>query len=180
MRRHFRRSTSALSVVLALVGAFAVGYGHHDAAAQDATPTSMVGHPLVGTWIVDPEPENPANTPSLVVYTADGIVIDPVAGFAGSWRATGPRTAVFTLSGISEETGSYLVIRGPVEVEEATDATNGPYTVTIVGADGTVLATDQGTGHATRLPAESGEAGTPLARFPTWTPATPEAATPAP
>ena len=57
--------------------------------------------------------------------------------------------------------------------------TNGPYTVTIVGADGTVQATVEGTGRSSRLPAESGEPGTPLAGFPTWTPATPEASTPA-
>ena len=170
-------ATFVLAAVLALLGAFAAGLPHRDAGAQDATPDAMADHPLVGTWIVDPEPDNPANTPSLVVYTADGIVLDPVAGFAGSWQATGPRTAVFTLSGIFEETGSYLVIRGPVEVEEATDTIDGPYTVTIVGADGTVLATDQGTGHATRLLAESGEAGRPLAGFPTWPAATPEAAT---
>jgi len=32
----------------------------------------------------------------------------------------------------------------------------------------------------TRLPAQSGDPGMPLAGFPTWTQATPEAATPAP
>jgi hypothetical protein len=129
---------------------------------------------VVGTWIVDPEPENAANMPSLVVYTSDGIVLDPVAGFAGTWEATGARSAVFTLSGIFED-GTYLVIRGPTEVDAATDTITGPYTVTIVAADGTVLNTVEGTGHSTRLPARSGEPGTGLAGFPVWTPAPPEA-----
>ena len=72
----------------------------------------------------------------------------------------------------------YIAIRGPIEVEEATDMINGPYTVTIVGADGTVQATVEGTGRSTRLPAESGEPGMPLAGFPTWEPAPPPDATP--
>jgi hypothetical protein len=138
----------------------------------------MVGHPMVGTWIVDPERDNTADVPSLVVFTPDGIVVDPVAGFAGSWQATGPRTGVFTLSGIDAGSGSYLVIRGTFEVDVATDTMSGPYSVTIVGADGTVLATTQGTNRLTRLPAQSGDAGTPLAGFPAWTPATPTPATP--
>ena len=181
MKRHLVLSTLVFAVVLTVIGSFAVGLSHRGADAQDATPAAMVGHPLVGTWIVDPEPDNPANVPSIVVFTSDGIVIDPVAGFAGSWEATGPRTAVFTLSGIFEDgSGSYIAIRGPIEVDEATDTSTDPYTVTIVGADGTVLATDQGTARLTRLPAQSGDPGMPLAGFPTWTQATPEAATPAP
>ena len=62
---------------------------------------------------------------------------------------------------------------------QTTDTISGPYTVTIVGADGTVLTTIEGTSRLTRFPAQSGEMGTPLAGFPTWIPATPAAATPA-
>jgi hypothetical protein len=175
--------SDAISRRNALAGLSAGGLGAalaasaSSAAAEKATPTIMTGHPMVGTWIVDPEPENTANMPSILIYTSDGIVIDPVAGFGGSWEATGARTGVFTLSGIFED-GTYLVIRGPVEVDEATDTTTGPYTVTVVGADGTVLNTMKGTGHTTRLPARSGEPGTPLAGFPTWIPATPAGGTP--
>jgi len=177
------RSPSAITRRTALAGLGAGGLGlalaTRPAAAQDATPAAMAGHPLVGTWIVDPEPDNPANVPSLVTYSSDGIVIDPVAGFAGSWEPTGPTTAVFTLSGIpGDGSGGYIAIRGPIEIDEATDTTTGPYTVTIVGADGTVQATVEGTGRAIRLPAQSGEPGMPLAGFPTWTPASPTAATP--
>jgi len=179
------RSPSAITRRTAIAGLGAGGLGltlaaaARPASAQDATPVPMAGHPLVGTWIVDPEPDNPANVPSLVTFSSDGIVIDPVAGFAGSWAATGPRTAVFTLSGIpGDGSGSYIAIRGPIEVNEAADTTTGPYTVTIVGADGTVQATVEGAGRAIRLPAESGDPGMPLAGFPTWTlapPATPTA-----
>jgi hypothetical protein len=178
------QATHALSRRTALAGISATGLGlalaatTHHASAQDATPTSMAGHPMVGTWIVDPERDNTADVPSLIVFTPDGTIIDPVAGFAGSWQATGPRTGVFTLSGIDAGSGSYLVIRGTFEVDEATDTMSGPYSVTIVGADGTVLATTQGTNQLTRLPAQSGDAGTPLAGFPAWTPATPTPGTP--
>ncbi len=180
MRRHPMVTTFALIAGLALVGVLSSGLAHRGAVAQDATPVAMAGHPLVGTWIVDPEPNNPANVPSLVSFTADGIVIDPVAGFAGSWEATGPQTATLTLIGIDEAAGSYLIIRSIVEVDAAADTINGPDTVTIVGADGTVLATVEETGRLTRLPAQSGEVGTPLAGFPTWIPATTAAGTPAP
>jgi hypothetical protein len=47
------------------------------AAAQDATPTPMAGHPLVGTWIVDRNPDDPTEIPTYNVLTADGGLIDP-------------------------------------------------------------------------------------------------------
>jgi hypothetical protein len=136
----------------------------------------MAGHPIIGTWIVDNDINAPANRPSLVTFSSDGIVIDPVAGFAGSWEATGELTGVFTLSGISAD--NYLLIRGPLEVDEAGQPVAGAYTVTVVGADGAVLDTVEGTGQFSRFPARSGEPGTGLVGFPTWSPATPEAGTP--
>lgn len=171
---------TAVSRRTAFVGLGAAGAGMALAAsarktsAQDATPAAMAGHPIVGTWIVDNDTTSPTNMPSLVTLSSDGIVIDPVAGFAGSWEATGERTGVFTLAGISADgPGSYLLIRGPLETDEAGAPVATPYTVTIVGADGSVLDTVEGTGQFIRFPAQSGEPGTGMAGFPTWTPAPP-------
>ena len=181
--RQTDRSISRRTALNALgAGGFGVALAataRHATAQGSASPAAMAGHPLVGTWIVDPDVTSPTNMPSLLVNTADGIVIDPVAGFAGSWQATGPRTAVATICGfIDDGTGGYLIIRGRDEVDETGDIAGGLYTVTIVGPDGTVLATDEGTSRTIRLSAESGEVGESLPGFPTWMPATPAAATP--
>src|SRR6186713_2740706 len=92
---HLSRRT-ALSGVGA--GAAALGFGHlNRAAAQEATPTAMAGHPFVGTWIIgDPT----GGEPTTNIITADGGLIDPTVGAAGVWTATGARTADFTLIAI--------------------------------------------------------------------------------
>src|SRR5919112_3655547 len=152
-------------------------------AAQDATPTAMAGHPLVGTWIVDRNPADPAEMPTTNVITADGGVIDPSVGAAGVWAATGPDTADFTLIAIFEEgmavTGqqtqggsSYFVVRGSLAVDAGGDPATATVSQTHVAPDGTVL--DQlaeGTSTYLRLKVEPQDAvGQPLAGFPAWAP----------
>jgi hypothetical protein len=150
------------------------------ASAQDASPVRMAGHPLVGTWIVDREADDTADAPTLLVYTADGSVIDPLLAAGGAWQATGPRSATVTLLGLIEGgAGGYIAIRSTVEIDEAGTSVAGSHTVTIVAPDGTVRNTVQGHGGATRFPIEGpAAAGTPLPGVPTWTPAPPPAATP--
>ena len=64
------------------------------AAAQEATPVPMAGHPLVGTWIVDRNPADPTDTPTYNIFTADGAIIDPTVGgagvHAGNWASGCP------------------------------------------------------------------------------------------
>ena len=116
----------------------------------------------------------------MVVFTADGGLLDPSQGVAGAWQATGPRSAAWTLVAFIEQgAGGYLAVRSTGEVDEGGDTLDGPYSITFVGADGTVMASGEGMSHYRRLQIEPIEAaGTPLAGFPTWTPATPAAATP--
>ena len=67
---------------------------------QEATPTTMTGHPLVGTWLLDVDADDPANAPEVTVFTADGAYISVDAeGFPnhGVWEATGERTAGLTI-----------------------------------------------------------------------------------
>ncbi len=179
--RRFAVLVSVLTIALlglAVAGGSAVG-----SAAQDATPAALAEHPLVGTWIVDTEVDNEADAPSVTVFGADGTVLDASAdgATAGTWEATGSSTATVVLVGVFEEEGfggSYYV-RIEIEVDEAGETFEGPYTFTVVAADGTVLETGELMAQGTRLhvpPAEA--AGTPLPEIPTWTPATPEAGTP--
>ena len=170
-------------VAAVLVGA--VGSGHSvGTAPQGAPPAATAGHPLVGTWIVDPEPDDPTNPPSFDVYMADGTAINigSEGATAGAWEATGPRTATVTIVGLfgGQGSGTIFIIRANVEVDEAGQSFTAPHSFTLVAADGTVLAAAQGgAARGPRIAPEPAEAvGTPLAGLPTWTPATPQAGAP--
>jgi hypothetical protein len=180
------RSSSAVTRRAALAGlgvaglGAAVGARPRRAAAQDATP-AMAGHPLVGAWIVDRNPDSDAEPPTVYVFTADGAVIDPLVGAAGAWQATGPRSAAWTIAGYPTEAvgPGYFIIRTTAEVDDAGATYTGTASVTIVGPDRTVVGGFPTTPHGTRLPIEAVDAGgSPLAGFPTWTPEPPSDATP--
>lgn len=171
-RRAVLRRSAALSAALGLGGL-------HRATAQDATPVSMADHPLVGTWVVDRNRDDPTDMPTTNVLTADGGLTDPSVGAAGVWAATGERTADFTLIAIFAELESYFIVRGTLEVDAAGDTATATASHTHVASDGTVLdQVAQGISNYIRLRIEPLDAvGQPLAGFPAWTP-TP-AATPA-
>ena len=158
--------------------AFAASLG--SAAAQDATPYPMAGHPAIGAWIVDRNPDEPSFSPVINIYTADGGISDPIGGVGGAWLPTGPRTAIFTLLGlINDGPPGYIVIRGTNEYDAAGMISTAPYVVDIVGPDGKVVATMRAKNRATRLTvASEAEGGTPLEGVRPWIPATPTDATP--
>jgi len=180
------RSPSAVSRRAALAGLGAVGAGlalataTRQVAAQDATPTAMAGHPIVGTWIIVRDITNTTEVPVVVVFTADGGFIDPGQGVAGAWESTGPRSAAMTIIPFTDGgAGGYAVVRGTWEIDEGGDAMSGPAAVTVVTPDGTVVAGVELSSRATRLKVEPmANAGQALAGFPTWTPAPPVDATP--
>jgi hypothetical protein len=184
------RTTDALSRRTALAGLGATGLGlalaaaTHHASAQDATPTAMAGHPMVGTWIIDRSPGDPTDAVTAVVYTADGGWIDPLVGAAGTWQATGPHSAAWTAIGlVGGGAGGYFALRTSAEIDDAGMNFSGTASVTIVAPDGTVVTTISGgpMSHGVRLQVEPVEAGgTALAGVPTWTPAAPTPATPTP
>ena len=149
----------------------------HPVAAQESTPAAMAGHPILGTWVIVRNIAKTDEVPVVVAFTADGSFIDPGQGVAGSWEPTGPTSAAMTIVPFLDPAGGYAVVRGTWEVDAGGGTMTGPAFVTVVGPDGAVVATDHFQSRATRLPARSGEQGTPLADFPTWT-APPAAATP--
>lgn len=165
------RGRVALALLLAAFAARA-------ALAQDATPaagTTIVpqqGHPLVGAWIADVAGESP----SLIAFSADGVVTDVETGGGagvGTWQPTGERTAAFTMLIAVGGPGfaATVQVNATVSVDASGDAGAGEYSLTVVGADGAVLATETGTVAITRIPVQSLEAaGTPLPNLPTWTP----------
>ena len=174
-RRIALAGLSASSLGLALAAT------QRSAVAQDATPTPMADHPLVGTWIVVRDVAMPNQAPSIVVYTADGGLIDPSLGVAGVWEATGPRSGAWTLVVFLDGGNSgYVVVRCIGEVAEDGDSLSSvSYSFTIVAPDGTVVMSDQAESIYTRLKVEPVEmGGQPLEGFPTLEPAPPVDATP--
>lgn len=175
-------SSMSRRTALAGLGAGALGVSlatAHHATAQDATPSVMAAHPIVGTWIIDRDITTATEAPSIVVVTADGGVIDPSMGVAGAWQATGERTVLWTLVGILPGNQGTIVVRSTPEVDETGMTLTGTASGTIVAPDGTVIASLFGPSMGVRLPIESVEAGgTPLPGIPTWTPAPPADATP--
>ena len=163
-----------------LVAAILVGVFGLSRAVGSASQQDTAAHPLVGTWVVDPEINDPANPPSFDAFMADGTMVNIGSDGAsvGTWEATGPRTATMTFAGLIEgNDGAFFILRGNLEVDEAGETLTGSHSFTIVGADGTVMAAFQGEGaQGTRLHSEPVEAGgQSLPGFPTWAPATPAA-----
>src|SRR4051794_38775634 len=100
-RRSVTRRTALAGLGAGGLG-LALAAASRPAAAQDATPIAMAGHPFVGTWVVD-DSADPTDMPTTNIITADGGLIDPSIGAAGAWRATGERTADFTLIALVAE-----------------------------------------------------------------------------
>ena len=186
MNHYSMLAPSGLSRRAALAGLGAGGVGLALAAsaprtsAQEATPTAMAGHPIVGTWIIDRDVTSTAEVPVVVLFTADGGFVDPRQGVAGAWEPMGPRSAAMTIVPFTDAgAGGYVVVRSTWELDEGGDAMSGPAVVTVVTPDGTVVATNELRSSATRLRVEPmASGGQPLAGFPTWTPAPPADATP--
>lgn len=119
-RRNVRRAVVTaqpigfiLVAVIAVILIGAAGVGHSvTTARQQATPTTTARHPLVGTWIVDPEVDDASNPPSFDAYMADGTLVNIGSDGAtvGAWDITGPRTATLTFAGlIREEVGAAFI-----------------------------------------------------------------------
>lgn len=99
--------------------------------AQDES-TSMAGHPMVGTWLIEPTTAEP---PELFFASADGIAASTSAegtGY-GSWVATGDRTADATVwfPLVDPEAGflGMATMRASVEASADGQSFAGTYTV---------------------------------------------------
>lgn len=132
------RRLSVFIAALALLGAglWAVASG---ALAQDDT----AGHPLVGSWLVDSELENPDNPNETALVHGDGTLVDINPGGDGGlevnggvWRSTGDRTAELTFVNtfpIGDNVFATATIRATIEVSEDGNSFDGQYTVEITG-----------------------------------------------
>ncbi len=125
-----RQFLIGMSLALTLAGIGAASHLSAATAAQDATPASLAGHPLVGSWV--------AMTPfgaSAETFAADGSF---VAGYpvveqgpmgaayysagVGVWESTGPQSGRFTaVQAITDVNGTSLgtlTIDGHLDVSD--------------------------------------------------------------
>ena len=126
-------------IVVVLVAVSAVGFR----AVAGAQETATQGHPLVGTWLADTDPETPDNALDTLSFTADGTFTNVEAGgfvSLGAWEATGDRTANLTFVAYDlDEDGSNAgstTIRVSIEVGAEGDGFTGEYTIEFIQPDG--------------------------------------------
>ena len=121
-----------ISLALALSGLLlATTIAAPGVVAQDES-TSMAGHPMMGTWLIEPTTAEP---PELFFASADGIAASTGVegtGF-GSWTATGDRTADATVwfPMVDPQAGflGMATMRASVEASEDGQSFAGTYTV---------------------------------------------------
>ena len=125
-----RAVASALVVLLALM---ALG---PSAQAQDDEMAMMATHPAVGSWSIDPEVEDPDNTPEFTVLSPDGTVVtvNPESGpSVGSWTASGDQTADLSMlaPAVDPEAGflGLITIRASITVADYGQTFAGTYTL---------------------------------------------------
>ena len=157
-----RRFSVLLLSVIVLLGTILVSGGPL-ATAQD---TDLADHPLVGSWIVDTDTENPENLLELATIFADGVALlssaDGTTGH-GAWEPTGDDTANLTFLLVFED-GARLTIRASVEMAADGQSFTSPYTNEFFDPAGQSSGEiGPGTAEGTRVEVEG--PGTPVASF---------------
>jgi len=132
------RSFSIMAVLAIALTAVVAGPA---ALAQDASPTPIAGHPLVGVWVVDTNVDDPANPPARVSFGADGSLLQVDVGGVGigAWEPTGERTGALTVSFLfadSNRAVSTSTVRASVEASEDGQSWTAAFTVEYIGPDG--------------------------------------------
>src|SRR3954452_18182705 len=152
-----RRIIVGVSFIVAIVGLAVASSFTLPIAAQESTPTTGV-HPFVGTWVVDTLVSSENDSPEIAIVTPDGrlagLGANRVAG--GTWEAIDDHTAMLTLVTVFDRAdgAGYAVIRGPHKVDDSGNKWTCECTVTIVGADGTVLQSLHTQATGARVPVE--------------------------
>ena len=136
------RLVALVSLLILSIGTITALAGHATVAEHD-TPPFLIEHPLVGAWVLNPDPRDWGNQSQLVVVAADGTYqsTDPAGrDTVGSWQATGPYTAAITLvafaPGEGGAFGDTVKVRGTIEVAADGQSFTATYTVESLGADG--------------------------------------------
>jgi hypothetical protein len=156
-------------------------------AAQDASPTALVGHAMVGSWqmLAGDALGAPSGDPTTATFSAEGTVIltgRPIrpalpglpwtlTSFAtghGAWRAVDEQTVDFTVVHVrSDETGTYrgtTTVSGTITIDADGRSITGQETFTAVDQEGALLNAFPGEFVGSRIEVQPmAELGTPSA-----------------
>jgi hypothetical protein len=140
-------------------GGLALALGGSPAAAQDATPTALVTHPLVGDWVLTGQ--LPAPAPAFVdrvFIAADGSLVDvdhDGVVSLGAWAPTGARTAHLMLKADNPQ-GGIFTTRATLAVAPDGRSFSASYTFEILFGTGGAGTGQYGPGTATgsRMPVD--------------------------
>ena len=162
-----------LLFLLVVVLSSAVVLSKPPAVAQEATPTAMGNHPVVGAWQLENDAGGGDSFTSYAVFLPDGTYIEATydgATLVGVWRATGERTADLTLFAADIDPAPNAITLGEGRFTVEVDADD---MMTQQGAfqarqpDGTVAFTAEGLiSHGTRLEVAPEPFRTPAAATP--------------
>jgi hypothetical protein len=107
-------------------------------------------HPVVGSWVIDVDDQDPDNPPALAIFGADGTYIElneREPDGAGQWSAVDGQTVVAT--SIYHIVDENLALEGIVMVSARLTVTGdtftAPYTLTFMTPNGEVMDSDPGT-----------------------------------
>jgi hypothetical protein len=160
MRRTHVLVFSAVVSLLTLLGGGGV------LTAQDAAPADYSDHPLVGSWTVDSDPDDPENPVEMATIFPNGTMIDSAADGTnghGLWEPTSDTSAIVTFYLFFED-GVQLVIRAEVEVAADGQSFTAPYTNEFIEPTG-ASSGEIGPGMAEGRRLELQAPGTPVASF---------------
>jgi hypothetical protein len=152
-----------VSIIAAVVVGLVVIDARPAAIAQEATPTTLVDHQVVGAWWTANDAPGPGVETAYAVFHADGtyLEVDPNIGVGvGVWRVTGERSAELTyvFQDIDPEPAmtapGTVTVRQSVDVDAAGNAFTAPLTVEVRIPDSTVVFSAAYTARGTRLQVE--------------------------
>ena len=133
------------------------------ALAQEATPTAIADHPVIGAWWMANDAPGPGVATAYALFHADGtyLEVDPNIGVGiGVWRATSERSAELTyvFQDIDPEPATTapgtVTVRQSVAVDASGNEFTAPLTVEVRIPDGTVVFSAAYTARGTRLGVE--------------------------
>jgi hypothetical protein len=153
-----RRVSCVLFAIVLLLGVS--GSTHAVAAAQAG---DLADHPLVGSWLLDTDTEDPANPAALVIFSPYGTYVEAEADGTvaiGVWESTGENTANLTFRFVDED-GSIIIIRASLEVAADGNSLTAEYSFEFIGPDGESTG-EYGPGSATGTRAEVEAMGEPV------------------
>ncbi len=153
------------------VGGLGLALAARRASAQDAA-SEMAGHPIVGSWAWNNNPDTPEAGSSFAIFHADGTYIefDPAIQVGiGAWRPAGDRSVELSIVFLDNDLDPNTVEAGTgafwieIDIDESGNAITANGELQATRPDGSVLVHLPYAGTGTRIVAVAPEwVGTPM------------------